>query len=557
MTPAGASTYTYSSGSNVVSPLTTTSYSVTGTSALGCIATNTAVSSVTVNTTPTITVNSGVICTGQSFTMVPSGATTYTYSSGTNVVNPLVNTSYSVTGTSALGCIATNTAVSSITVNTTPTITVNSGVICTGQSFTMTPAGASTYTYSSGSNVVSPLVNTSYSVTGTSALGCIATNTAVSSVTVNTTPIITVNSGTICTGQSFTMMPSGATTYTYSSGSAVVTPTASTTYTILGESLGCLSASSVISNIIVNSLPTITVSSATICSGQSFTMIPIGAFTYTYSSGLPVVSPTITSTYTITGIDINGCSADTTIIVLVNPTPIVVLNSNSAGICIGSTLDLFASGASSYVWNTGALTSSISVSPSVTTTYSATGINGFGCISTSSITVLAYMNPTVNIGPDIQLNIEDSYQFNPSQFGAVSYSWASSDYLNSISIIDPITTPLNDITYILTVTSIDGCKASDTVNVKVISDLIIANYISPNGDNKNDTWTVSIPALIKNCSIDIVDSYNQKVYHKDENYNNEFDGTGKNGENLLDGVYYYFIKENGAVKYKGPITLIR
>ena len=128
----------------MVSPLTNTSYTVTGTSALGCVGSNTAVSNVTVNTTPTITVNSGVICTGQSFTMTPSGASTYTYSSGSNVVSPLVNTSYSVTGTSALGCIGVSTAVSNVTVNITPTITVNSGVICTGQSFTMTPSGAST-----------------------------------------------------------------------------------------------------------------------------------------------------------------------------------------------------------------------------------------------------------------------------------------------------------------------------------------------------------------------------------------------------------------------------
>jgi gliding motility-associated-like protein len=405
--------------------------------------------------------------------------------------------------------------------------------------------------------VVNPLTTSNYSVTGTSALGCVATNTAIATITINTIPIITVNSGTICTGQSFTMTPSGATTYTYSSGSAVVSPTVSATYTISGESFGCISASSVITSITVNPLPTISASSGTICAGQSFTMVPTGAFTYTYSSGSSVVNPTITSTYTITGIDSNGCSGDTIINVLVNPTPIVIINSNSPGICIGSTLDLLASGASSYVWETGALTSSISVTPSVTTTYTTTGINSFGCTSSATIIVLAYPNPTVSIGADMQLNFEDYYQFNPLQIGAVSYSWTPSDYLNSTSIINPVTTPLNDMTYILTVTSIDGCEASSSVNIKVITDLIIANYISPNGDKKNDTWTVSNPSLIKNCSIDIVDSYNQKVFHKDDNYNNEFDGNGMNGEILLDGVYYYFIIDNGAVKYKGTITLIR
>ena len=80
-------------------------------------------------------------------------------------------------------CLA-RTAIT-ITVNPTPSITVNSGVICSGQSFTMVPSGASTYTYSSGSAVVTPSASSNYSVIGTSSLGCISSNTAVSSVIVN------------------------------------------------------------------------------------------------------------------------------------------------------------------------------------------------------------------------------------------------------------------------------------------------------------------------------------------------------------------------------------
>jgi gliding motility-associated-like protein len=772
MTPAGATTYTYSSGTNVVSPLVNTTYTVTGTSALGCVASNTVISSVTVNITPTITVNSGVICTGQSFTMTPGGASTYTYSSGSNVVNPLVNTSYSVTGTSALGCIGSNTAVSIVTVNITPTITVNSGVICTGQSFTMTPAGASTYTYSSGSNVVSPLSNTSYSVTGTSALGCIGTNTAVSSVTVNTTPTITVNSGIMCTGFSFTMVPSGASTYTYSSGSSIVTPTANTTYTVTGTSaLGCVGSNTAVSSVTVNATPTITVysgvicagspytitptgastytyssgsavvspttttsysitgtsalgcvgsntaictlialplpmitvNSGAICSGDSFTMVPSGATTYTFSSGTAVVSPTTSTTYTVTGTDsdgctnsvgaissvtvyalpsltvsasstsvcsgnsstltvsgassytwntgptvasisvtpsitttytvtgtdalgcvntstqtvvlfanptinlsssnasvcvgfnsvltasgvntytwstgvntpsisvsptvsttysvngtdINGCVAtNTTISVGINPNPTVTAVASNTGVCLGALADLTASGASSYVWSTGSLTSTTTVSPLVNTTYTVTGTNSFGCSSDAVITITAYATPTLTIGPDIEVAIGSSYEFNPTQSGASTYSWTPSDYLNSTTIINATTTPLNDIMYILTATSINGCTVSDTVFVKVLANLIIANYMSPNGDGVNDTWKLNVPLLIKNYSVDIIDSYNQKVYHKDDNYNNEFDGTF-NGQNLPDGVYYYFIKDNSTLIYKGSITLTR
>jgi len=69
---------------------------------------------ITVNATPTVTVNNGTICSGQSFTIVASGANTFTYSAGP-VVSPGVTGSYTVTGTNTLGC--SNTTVSSVVVN--------------------------------------------------------------------------------------------------------------------------------------------------------------------------------------------------------------------------------------------------------------------------------------------------------------------------------------------------------------------------------------------------------------------------------------------------------
>ncbi|MBL7935112.1 MAG: hypothetical protein JNM51_04805, partial [Bacteroidia bacterium] len=158
----GAITYTWVSGSttnaNVVTPTTTSVYTVDVTDANNCAATSTV--EVIVNALPTVTVNSGAICTGQSFTMSPLGASTYTYSSGSDVVTPTTDATYTVTGTDANGC--ENTAVSSVTVNALPTVTVNSGSICAGQSFTMVPSGASTYTYSNGTDVVAPTSDATY-----------------------------------------------------------------------------------------------------------------------------------------------------------------------------------------------------------------------------------------------------------------------------------------------------------------------------------------------------------------------------------------------------------
>jgi hypothetical protein len=386
-----------------VSPLTTSNYSVTGTSALGCVGSNTAISSVVVNASPVIAVNSGSICSGKSFTMMPSGASTYTYSSGSNVVSPLTTTSYSVRGTSALGCVSSNTAISTVVVNASPVIAVNSGSICSGKSFTMTPTGASTYTYSSGTNIVSPLTTSNYSVTGTSALGCVGSNTAISSVVVNASPIIAVNSGSICSGKSFTMTPTGASTYTYSSGGNVVSPLATSNYSVTGTSaLGCAASNTAISSVVVNATPVIAVNSGTICSGQSFTLTPTGASTYTYSSGGNVVSPLATSNYSVTGTSALGCVASNTAIstVVVNATSSVVASASNTLICLGQSVILTASStATSYTWNTGATTMTVSVSPTVTSTYSVSVSNVASCVSSSS--VMVNVNTCTGIEDDI------------------------------------------------------------------------------------------------------------------------------------------------------------
>src|SRR6201988_3482069 len=193
LTAAGATTYTWNTGSTA-NPLSVTpgatSYTVTGTTA-GC--TNTAVSTVTVVANPTVTVNSPTVCAGSWVNLTAAGATTYTWNTGSNA-NPLSETpgatSYTVTGTTA-GC--TNTALSTVTVVANPTVTVNSPTVCAGSSVNLTAAGATTYTWNTGSTAnplsVTPGA-TSYTVTGTTT-GCTAK--AVSTVTVVANPTGTVN----------------------------------------------------------------------------------------------------------------------------------------------------------------------------------------------------------------------------------------------------------------------------------------------------------------------------------------------------------------------------
>ncbi len=266
LTASGATTYSWSSGATTtsisVSPSSTTNYTVTGTSS-GC--SNSKVTSVNVNTTPTVAVNNSTICSGSAAALTASGATTYSWSSGATTnsisVSPTSNTSYTVTGTSN-GC--TNTKVSSVNVNTTPTVAVNNSTICSGNSANLIASGATTYSWSNGATTssisVSPMSNTSYTVIGTNN-GC--TNTKVSSIVVRTTPTVSVNSSTICSGSSANLTASGATTYSWNNGATTssisVSPTSNTNYTVIGTSNGCLNTK--VTNVTVNQLPTVTLNS--------------------------------------------------------------------------------------------------------------------------------------------------------------------------------------------------------------------------------------------------------------------------------------------------------
>jgi hypothetical protein len=247
---------------------------------------------------------------------LPSG---WTGASSSNTITGTSGASGIFTVTASNACGSSPQQTLNVTVNPLPTITVNSGSICAGSSFTIVPGGANTYTIQGGSAVVSPTTTNSYTVIGTSSAGCASSSFATSSVIVNSLPTITVNSGSICSGQSFTIMPSGASTYTFSGG-PIVTPTTSSSYSVTGtSSAGCTSSTYVISNVTVNPLPTISVSSSTnqLCIGSAATLSATGASSYTWNpSGTGssiVISPTVNTTYTVTGMDANGCQNTSTI----------------------------------------------------------------------------------------------------------------------------------------------------------------------------------------------------------------------------------------------------
>ena len=171
------------------SPTVTTTYTVTGTDGNNC--TNTSVRTITVNTLPVISIASPTaICSGQSATLTASGANTYSWTTGATsaaiTVSPALTTTYSVVGTSTAGC--TGSLTRTVTVNALPNVTAssNASLICSGQSATITATGGTTYSWNTGATnssiVVTPTIQTTYTVQGTDGNGCSKTATVTQNV---------------------------------------------------------------------------------------------------------------------------------------------------------------------------------------------------------------------------------------------------------------------------------------------------------------------------------------------------------------------------------------
>jgi hypothetical protein len=478
LSASGANTYTWSNSSNAnnisISPFSNTTYSLVGRSLEGCLSSNVAILSVTVNPNPIITVNNGVICAGQNFTINPNGANTYTIQGGSSVVSPTSNASFTVAGTSTAGCLSQAFATSNLTVNPNPTITVNNGTICVGQNFTINPNGANTYTIQGGNAVVSPPSNTSFTVIGTnSATGCRSQAFATSSLIVNPNPLITVNNGTICAGQNFTINPNGANTYTIQGGIAVVSPAGNTSYTVAGTSTaGCVSQAVATSSLIVNQNPTITVNNGAICAGENFTINPNGANTYTIQGGSAVVSPAGNTSYTVAGTSAAGClsQAFATSNLTVNPNPTVSI-SGSSGICTGQNASLTANGATNYTWSTGSTGASVVFSPSATSVYSVVGSYSTGCLNATTQTVTVYTLPVVSLSGPSVVCLGNSISLVAN--GANTYVWNNNATTTTI-VITPTTTS----TYSAVGTDTNGCVGLSASKSVTVNPLPILSIIS-------------------------------------------------------------------------------
>lgn len=441
-------------------------------------------------------------------------------SSGTATITYILST----------GCKTVSTA----TVNAMPTIAgaTSNSPICAGTTLSLiasSPVNVTSYSWSgpvaitasTSSSASVPSATTAASgtydviISNGSGVGC--TDSFTTTVTVNPTPVAApTNSAPICRGGTVTLTanPSGgASTYSWSGAflssttaqNPTATPTVTTTYSLTvtngSGNPGC-SPSTIYTTIVsLNPVPTAgPTNNGPICNGSTATLSANpagGASTYAWSGAFlssstaqnPTVTPTVTTTYSLTvtnGSGASGCSPATTYTttVTVNAVPSLTGVSNNGPICAGASLNLTASGPTNvtgYSWSGPvAITSSTSASasvPAATTaasgTYTVTVNNGTGIGCTRSYTTTATVNATPAAAPtnNAPICVGGTVSLSANPAGTSNaYTWSGIG-LSSTTAQNPTATPTVTATYSLTVSYIGGLPgcAPSTIYTTTVS----------------------------------------------------------------------------------------
>ena len=198
------------------------------------------------------------------------------------------------------------------------------------------------------------------------------------------------------------------------------------------------------------------------CAGSNTTLTayPSG-YAYSWNTGASTQTVTINSAgiYTVTITDNLGCSSQATVAVTANPLPTVSVSGNTA-VCAGNSTTLTASGASTYFWNTGVSTASVTLTPSAASNYTVTGTNTNGCSNTQTVTVNVNPLPVVIISGNNSVCNGNSATLTAG--GASTYSWNTGSSNNPL-----IVTPVSTAVYTVTGTNANNCSNTATFTLTV------------------------------------------------------------------------------------------
>ena len=212
-------------------------------------------------------------------------------------------------------------------------------------------------------------------------------------------------------------------------------------YSVTDASFSCTDTGTVI--IVSNPLPGVIVSpnNPTVCLGGSVTLIATGAVFYTWApivnlisasidSAVVTLNPVVTTTYTVVGYTIEGCTSSVTVTVVVNPLPTVsfnVTNESCVGCCDGSLAPvIYGTAPFACLWSNSS--TSFTNTNLCSGSYSIVISDAAGCASTSTAVIgTGTCNPDFTVTPDAFTPHMYWITNNVTGAAPISYLWTWGD----------------------------------------------------------------------------------------------------------------------------------
>jgi gliding motility-associated-like protein len=391
---------------------------------------------------------------------------------------------------------------------------------------------------------------------------------------------------TICAAKSVQLIATGAQTYQWlpapslsdpTVANPVALPSVSTQYIVTGTSaVGCVAKDTVWVNVFAK--PAISIQKDTvICKNTNVALWVTGGASYVWSpantiddptSDNPVASPVTATTYEVAITDANTCEHKESVTVSIRPDAVFAVTPPSQ-VCLKDSTALLATGGDLYAWSPAAGLSDPAseapmASPGTTINYQVV-ITELVCGQSATLSTRVNVLPLPIVSASRSNDIDCSYdRAQLAASGARTYQWTPASALSNPLIANPVATPRQTTTFIVSGTDRNGCKNYDSVIVKVDNfsnkgGYLMPSAFTPNNDGLNDCYGVKYWGVVDAIEFSIFNRWGERVFYT-KSKDQCWDGTFR-GEKQAAGVYVYMIKANTtcepAVFRKGTLVLVR
>ena len=378
------------------------------------------------------------------------------------------------------------------------------GTLAAGLSLGGTPGNCDFNTNAPNPTVITGLTpNTTYRMRMFTNASYDTPGTFTACLTTPPPPTVSVNSTSICAGQSVTLTATPSTaggTYLWSNGATTptitVTPNATTSYSVTYSNNGTASGSGTVT---VNPVPSINGGQdQTVCAGASVTLNGTGGVSYTWDNGITngvAFVANATTTYTVTGTNANGCTNTDQVTVTVNAAP-TVNAINSQTLCAGasaSAVTFSGTAGATYSWvnsntsiglaasgtgNIAVFTASNATANPITGTITVTPTQA-GCTGTPQ-TYTYTVNPNPTITGNNPLCVGATLQLTGSGTAAANNAWVSGTPANGTVSNTGLVTGVNAGNTTITYTNANGCTATQAITINANPTVTGNTVICPN-----------------------------------------------------------------------------